>query len=92
MLAHSPRSVVSVWPTRAVPVIAGSRVIAGATAGCTTADGAENAGALAPSPLVAMTRSRSVFPASSAAMSRDVPVSPGMFTQEAPAALQRCHW
>jgi len=32
LLAHSPRSVVSVWPTRAVPVIAGSRVIAGATA------------------------------------------------------------
>ena len=46
LLAHSPRSVVSVWPTRAVPVIAGSRVIAGATAGWTTAEGAENAGAL----------------------------------------------
>jgi hypothetical protein len=32
-LAHWPRSVVSVWPTRAVPVIAGSCVMAGATAG-----------------------------------------------------------
>ena len=88
MLAHWPRSVVSVWPTRAVPVIPGSCVLAGATAAWTTAVTAEKAGVLAPSAFDAVTRTRSVSPRSSAVMSRTFAVSPAMFTQLRPGS--RC--
>ena len=85
-----PWSAASVLPSRAVPVIVGGVLSAGATAAIAplAADAAE----ALPAAFVAVTSTRTVAPTSAAVRSRVCAVEPAMSEQFAPPASQRCHW
>jgi hypothetical protein len=73
-----------------VPEIVGSAVFFGGSA-WTMLEAAEVTG-VDPSALVAVTRTRMVFPTSLEVSCRDLPVAPVMSTHAPPPASQRCHW
>jgi hypothetical protein len=85
---------VSVWPTTALPLIAGSAVFTGAVATGAAATRAvwPDTAVAEPPAFVAVTATRSVNPASPLATAYDAAVAPLMAAHDAPELSQRRHW
>jgi hypothetical protein len=82
-----------VWPTTALPLIAGSAVFAGGVATGAAATKAVwlDTAVVDPPAFVAVTATRSVNPTSPLATAYDAAVAPLRFEQAAPALSQRRH-
>src|SRR5919198_2087354 len=87
---HAPGSAVSSSPSVALPDTVGGLVFAGALA-ATSAVGADRSLA-DPPPLVAVTSTRIVCPASGEATVYVRLVAPSISAQPLPSASQRSHW
>ena len=91
---QAPAVALSVWPCRVVPLIAGAELFEGGVtkvAGPGTTPVAAEVAIAAPTELLAVTDTRTVFPVSVVAMTYAGPIAALIGAHEAPAASHCCH-